>query len=139
MFDVERRFEREGEVAEVTTPVSFYPVFPASAASQLPLDVTHSSLAQFKTVTPDILLVPSVLTPFARIVDGTVCVNPGPLARGSSEATAPQSRGKGSYARFDIAPMKKDRLRDLEENSDEAEAPIGHEIYERARVDLVRI
>jgi DNA polymerase alpha subunit B len=105
----------------------FYPLF--SATSDLPLDVTHSKLASFPSVTPDILLLPSVLTPFARIVDGTVVANPGPCAKGSSP-------GKGSFASFQIQPMNKS---ELQEQASSESAQLSHQVFDRARVDVFRI
>ncbi|UZJ52402.1 hypothetical protein CBS101457_001722 [Exobasidium rhododendri] len=105
----------------------FYPLFPTT--SDLPLDVTHSKLASFPSVTPDILLLPSVLTPFARIVDGTVVSNPGTCARGSTP-------GKGSFASFRIQPMNKSSLQD---QASSEKGQLSHQIFERARVDVFRI
>lgn len=105
----------------------FYPLFPAP--SDLPLDVTHSKLAAFPSVTPDVLLLPSVLTPFARVVDGTVVANPGHCARGSVP-------GKGSYASLQIQPMDRKRLQD--QAKDET-VKLSHQIFHRARVDVIRI
>ena len=67
----------------------FYPLLPTP--SDLSLDITHSKLAAFPSVTPDVLLLPSVLAPFARVVDGTVVINPGSCAKGST-------LGRGSFA-----------------------------------------
>lgn len=108
----------------------FYPLFPTP--SDLPLDVTHSKLATFPSVTPDILLLPSVLTPFARIVDGTVVINPGSCARGSSN--------KGSFASLQVQAMDKTLLRNQEDGESFGEpAKVPHKLFERARVDVLRI
>lgn len=114
---------------------SFYPLFPASAASEVPLDVSHAHLAKFNGTTPDLLLLPSVLTPFAKVVDGSVVVNPGQASRGSSG-------NGGTFAKFQIQAMPRDNLRiatqSLHQNgTDEHLQP--HNIYQRARVDIVRM
>ncbi|PWN44704.1 hypothetical protein IE81DRAFT_283082, partial [Ceraceosorus guamensis] len=69
---------------------SFYPIFPASCATGHPLDVTHSALSHFQTITPDVLLLPSIMRPFARVIDSTVIVNPGASARGKASINATQ-------------------------------------------------
>lgn len=118
----------------------FYPLYPASSASELSLDVTHASLAQFSDVSPDVLLLPSVLTPFAKVVDGTVVVNPGAAAKGSTD-------GRGTFAALQIMPMAKRDLQQAAEKQQRlsgddamAEAPRWpHALYERTRVDITRL
>jgi DNA polymerase alpha subunit B len=92
--------------------------------------VTHSSLAHFPSITPDVLILPSLLRPFARVVDSTVFLNPGAAAR----ASATDVVGAGSFARVDVAGMKKARLEALAE-----EERVGHEAWDRTRVELLRI
>lgn len=110
----------------------FYPISPTP--SDLPLDVTHSKLASFPSVTPDLLLLPSVLTPFARVVDATVVINPGPCAKGAS-----QGASKGSFASIAIHPNDKQSLQDALEASEEAIVKLSHKVYERARVDVYKM
>lgn len=105
----------------------FYPLLPTP--SDLPLDITHSKLASFTSVTPDILLLPSLLTPFTRVVDGTVVINPGSCAKGTS-------LGRGSFATIQVQPLDKQQLL---EKQDEKEIKISHQVYNRARVDVCRI
>lgn len=105
----------------------FYPLLPTP--SDLPLDVTHSKLASFTSVTPDILLLPSVLTPFARVVDSSVVINPGSCAKGTS-------LGRGSFATIQVQPIDKQQLLDQQ---DDKEVKISHQVYNRARVDVFRI
>jgi DNA polymerase alpha subunit B len=115
----------------------FYPLFPASSASDLSLDVTHAHLAQFTDVTPDVLITPSVLTPFAKVVDATVCVNPGQAAKGAID-------GRGSFATLKIVPMPQIKLQDElkrhhQSDSTDEVLRLPHVVYERARVDLLRL
>lgn len=115
----------------------FYPLFPASSASDLSLDVTHAHLAQFADVTPDVLITPSVLTPFAKVVDATVCVNPGQAAKGATD-------GRGSFATLKIVPMPQIKLQDElkrhhQSDSTDEVPRLPHVVYERARVDLLRL
>ena len=53
--------------------------------------------------TPDILLLPSKLTPIARNVLGTLVVNPGMLTKGSNG---------GTYAELAIHPVPEGTIRD---------------------------
>lgn len=120
---------RSERVADAVIAHSFYPIFPASMATSHPLDVTHSSLAHFAGVTPDVLLLPSLLRATARVVDSTLIVNPGSTAKGKEDAP-----GAGSFVKFSVAPLPKAELESMD-----AEDAIHHRIYERARVDVVRI
>lgn len=109
----------------------FYPLLPTP--SDLSLDITHSKLAAFPSVTPDVLLLPSVLAPFARVVDGTVVINPGSCAKGST-------LGRGSFATMQVQPLDRHDLQEqaVKENDGE-EVKISHQLYSRARVDVFRI
>lgn len=112
----------------------FYPLFPASTASDLPLDVSHAHLAQFTDVTPDVLFLPSILTPFAKIVDGTVVVNPGLTAKGTND-------GKGSFASLQVVPMRKQDLQDAIQKDSQTDSTTRWQnaLYDRSRVDIIRI
>ncbi|KAK0552437.1 DNA-directed DNA polymerase alpha subunit pol12 [Tilletia horrida] len=129
---------------------SFYPLYPSSPASALPLDVTHSNLAVFPSVTPDVLILPSTLKAFARIIDSTVVVNPGIITPATAAASSDKPKVEGkeaqqpiTVARIVVAPLAREELERLEN-----EKPVGddlgqdgepHRIYERARVDLLQI
>ena len=76
-------------------------------------------------VQPDILIVPSKLTTFARkVLDTTVVVNPGELTKNTTG---------GTYAVIDVHPMKKEAL---EKGGD---AEMEHGVQDRVRVDIKRI
>jgi DNA polymerase alpha subunit B len=110
---------------------SFYPLFPPPPRESLPpglnavggsLDVPHSRLADLVGVTPDILVVPSMLGTFAKVVDGVVVVNPG---------SASKPRGAGTWVEIAVkAPEVKDGTMEVE---------VGHDVWERARVEVRRI
>lgn len=107
----------------------FYPLFPSSSASQLPLDLSHSRLCTLDQITPDIVLLPSPRTkPFLRVVDSTVVINPGTLARSGMDAPGP------SFVRMQIDPLPRSTLVRAPGESQEM---ISHEVYQRARIDLV--
>jgi len=88
------------------------------------LDVPYLALADWQHVRPDILITPSALAPFAKVVESVVVINPGTLSK---------RRGAGTFARLTMS------ARDLtSEEKDEGDV-VGHKVFERARVDVVRI
>jgi DNA polymerase alpha subunit B len=78
-------------------------------------------LADLVNVTPDVLVVPSMLGTFAKVVDGVVVVNPG---------NASKPRGAGTFVELVFLPKR------VEEKMD---GSVGHEVWARARVDIKRI
>ncbi|KAL1835555.1 hypothetical protein VTK73DRAFT_5534 [Phialemonium thermophilum] len=77
-----------------------------------------------KTVAPDVLVAPSSLPPFVKVIDSVLVVNPGHLSK---------RRGAGTYARMIVqAPPTSD----AEMSSG---GLIAHRVYSRARVDIIRI
>ncbi|KAL5046046.1 hypothetical protein BDW71DRAFT_182684 [Aspergillus fruticulosus] len=114
----------------------FLPIFPPSSRAALPrpgiegglatgaaLDVSYSKLGEWWNVRPDILIVPSMLPPFVKVVDSILTINPGTLSK---------RRAAGTYAQMAIHP----RLVSEEERE---QKNISHKLYERTRVDIVRI
>lgn len=85
-------------------------------------------LAQWPTVTPDVLVLPSSLPPFAKIVDGTVVINPGHVGEGDHEAA--------HLARLTAHALPKVELETQVENGDEARM---HDVWQRTRVDLLSL
>ena len=108
---------------------SFYPIFPPSSASMLPLDLSHSRLCTLDQVTPDLLLLPSPKTkPFLRVVDSTMVVNPGALAP-TQPAQVP-----GAFVRMQVDALPRVTLF---RGDDADQELVTHELYARARLDLV--
>lgn len=75
---------------------SYYPMFPPAVGSML--DTSLADRLQLPA-TPDVLLLPSDLNSFAKLLptadnDSTVCVNPGRLTKGSS---------RGGFAHIRVA------------------------------------
>ncbi|OJJ51035.1 hypothetical protein ASPZODRAFT_127031 [Penicilliopsis zonata CBS 506.65] len=114
----------------------FSPVYPPSARENLPkagtetglatgamLDISYSKLGDWWNVRPDILISPSVLPPFVKVVDSVLVINPGTLSK---------RRSAGTYARVSIHP------REISDEERE-QKQLGHKLYERARVDIIRI
>ena len=72
---------------------SFYPLFPAPVGTQLELrQMGKLSMVQ----KPDLLVLPSKLNTFAKVIQGTLCVNPGKLTKGN---------GGGTYAHISVNPL----------------------------------
>ncbi|EMC97793.1 hypothetical protein BAUCODRAFT_67553 [Baudoinia panamericana UAMH 10762] len=124
----------------------FFPVFPPQSRVDLPrpatipgevpalgeeermavgacLDLSYLKLGEWLKVRPDVLVLPSVLNPFVKVVEGVTCINPGTLSK---------KRGPGHFAAMTIQP----RVISAEEREEEV---LGHNVFERARVDITRI
>lgn len=115
-----------------------YPIYPPSEASNLSISTTHLHLSSFYPVSPDLLILPSSLKPFARIVDSTVCINPGPISKNSgSEPSSTSGDSVGSWARIGVECFDKEKL----ESKDEVEEmeDVNHDCWERTRVEIVRL
>ncbi|KAK6584869.1 hypothetical protein PZA11_003093 [Diplocarpon coronariae] len=115
---------------------NFFPLFPPVDRENLPksgtssgiptgamLDTSYLKLGELINVRPDILIVPSALPPFAKVVEGVVVINPGYLSK---------RRGAGTYSKMTIMPPS---LQD----EDRGSSVLAHKVYERARVDILRI
>ncbi|CAG8456104.1 13524_t:CDS:2 [Acaulospora colombiana] len=95
---------------------SLYPLFPPSAGANL--DLKHWSSLDL-LYTPDVLVLPSKLKYFAKVIDKVICINPGYLAKGSN-----------TYIKMTIHPPPQ---------SIEGEAEAEHLVHQRTRVDIIRI
>ncbi|KAI9763290.1 MAG: DNA-directed DNA polymerase alpha subunit pol12 [Geoglossum simile] len=114
----------------------FFPLFPPTARELLikrgdgsltagaMLDSSYLKLGEWLSVRPDVLITPSALAPFAKIVESVVVVNPGTLSK---------RKGAGTYAQLTVYPASVSE-EDIKEGK-----PVGHKIYERSRVDIKRI
>ncbi|KAF2137527.1 uncharacterized protein K452DRAFT_278516 [Aplosporella prunicola CBS 121167] len=88
------------------------------------LDTSFLKLAEWLTVRPDVLVTPSALTPFAKVINSVLVVNPGTLSK---------RKGPGTYARLTVLPA-------AVTDEDRAKGEIlAHRLFERARVDIVHI
>ncbi|KAG9246491.1 DNA polymerase alpha subunit B N-terminal-domain-containing protein [Calycina marina] len=116
---------------------NFFPLFPPSdrktlfktgTAEEIPagamLDVSYLKLGEMANVRPDLMIIPSYLPPFAKVVESVVVVNPGYLSK---------RRGAGTYTKLTIHPYSMT----VEEKG--SKTMIGHKVFERARVDIMRI
>lgn len=137
----ENRFDRISN--HVISQRRFYPVFPGSTNLKkrklasgeevqefMPasdLDVPYLGLAEFGDVIPDILIIPSELRFFARVVKNVLIINPGTFMRPNN---------LGTYAQITI--KKADLQNDLTEVEGNDEPCYLHNIWKRARVDIVK-
>ncbi|KAF2087912.1 DNA polymerase alpha/primase associated subunit [Saccharata proteae CBS 121410] len=127
---------------------NFCPVFPPTAREALPkvdgvegrgegdgedvqflplgavLDTSYLKLTEWLNVRPDVLITPSALTPFAKVVNSVLVLNPGTLSK---------KRGPGTYARMTVLPAS------VSDEEREKGDVLPHKIYERARVDIVHV
>ncbi|KAJ9216020.1 hypothetical protein DTO166G4_2264 [Paecilomyces variotii] len=114
----------------------FAPIFPPTSREHLPksgvegglatgamLDLSYFKLGEWWNVRPDVLITPSLLPPFVKVVDSVLVINPGTISK---------RRAAGTYAQLAIHP----RTMTDEERE---EKQLGHKIFERARVDVIRI
>lgn len=125
---------------------SYYPLYPPASGSLL--DCSQASNLQLP-VTPDILLLPSDLNPFAKLVPvrapppqgadtdagvvqtvgQVVCVNPGRLTKGA---------GGGTSASFQIAPSAEGRAAALG-RAPETNGSLAHSVHTRCKVVITRV
>ena len=108
---------------------SYYPIFPPPASASV--DITKQD-AFAMDIKPDILITPTRLNHFVKNVQGTVCINPGKITRGSRS---------GMYAHISIHPMSHAELTRKAKQAESASkvALLPHELASRTRVDIVRV
>ncbi|KAK8866041.1 hypothetical protein IAR55_001192 [Kwoniella newhampshirensis] len=112
-----------GLVRHVLGQRNFYPIFPPPEihTADINLDVTHYPLLKMDGPAPDILILPSKLRHFSKIVDSTLVVNPAHLARAHSA---------GTYAKIIVHSTPRSEL--VDEFSE-------HKVWNRARSEIWRI
>jgi DNA polymerase alpha subunit B len=100
----------------------------------LQVDFRHAKHWQMSSHSPDVLIMPSKLTPMAKSVHSTLVVNPGFLAKGTAG---------GSYADICIHPIAENTLREgiAAANADDAADDGGmlHNVVSRSYVNVVKI
>ncbi|KAL5614552.1 hypothetical protein BROUX41_004655 [Berkeleyomyces rouxiae] len=113
----------------------FFPLFPPSDRSALmktgtedglppgaSLDTAYLKLGEMLNARPDVMVLPSALPPFVKVVESVLMINPGSLSRRA---------GPGTYAKMAIYPPK------VAQDGDDAMQ--SHSIFSRSRVEIVRI
>lgn len=136
--------------ANVVEQRHFFPVYPPLGPSPVGgsgtqigamLDISYLKLGEW-LVRPDVLVCPSVLTPFSKVcfrsvlllpnyadftslqvVEGVYVVNPGTLSK---------KRGPGTFAQMTVLPRQ---IKDEEKTG----GAVVHEVYNRARCDVIRV
>ncbi|KAL7625636.1 DNA-directed DNA polymerase alpha subunit pol12 [Parahypoxylon ruwenzoriense] len=114
----------------------FFPVYPPLDRQKLPkvgagdgvptgvvLDTSYLKLGEM-VARPDVMVIPSALPPFIKVVESVLVINPGFLSK---------RRGTGTYARMTLYPPK---VTDQEVSSG---GMVSHKVFERARVEITRI
>lgn len=116
----------------------FFPLHPPLPRSGLPktiingveepapgacLDTSYLKLGEMLNIKPDVLVIPSSLPPFVKVVESVLVINPGSTSK---------RRGAGTYVRMSVEPMQ---IGEAERRSDK----VGHGVWERAKVEVVRI
>jgi DNA polymerase alpha subunit B len=105
---------------------SYYPLFPPNKLVNLDLKQQGGWRMPCR---PDVLLVPSRLTPFcAPILGSTMAINPGHLTKGTTG---------GTYSVMNIAPIKKEKLQ-MHAAADN-ETKITHDVQDRMQVQIKKI
>ena len=111
---------------------SFYPLFPPATNSTnsitTNIDLRHMKAHLRMPITPDICLLPSRLSPFAKEVMGSLVINPGYITKANSG---------GTYSLLTIHPPAKDMLE--KEFKEDLTQMVTHKVIERTQVDVVRI
>ncbi|KAI0398296.1 DNA polymerase alpha/epsilon subunit B [Xylariaceae sp. FL0594] len=115
----------------------FYPVFPPLDRSKFPktgtaegvpvgpsLDTSYLKLGEMMIHKPDVVITPSALPPFARVIESVVVINPGSLSK---------RRGAGTYARMTLYPPT------VTEEEATSGSMVSHKVFERARVEITKI
>ncbi|WRT64268.1 uncharacterized protein IL334_001199 [Kwoniella shivajii] len=121
-----------GLIRHVLGQRNFYPIFPVpeSSAADVNLDVTHYPLLKMDGPAPDILILPSKLKHFSKVVDSTLVVNPAHLARAHTA---------GTFSKIVLHPSPRAELTDSIPLNDSTDSAREHSVWDRARSEIWRI
>lgn len=95
------------------------------------LEVPYLGLTELGDTLPDVLVLPSELKPFAKVVRGVVVINPGSFVRPTNDPL----KQDGTYAVMNIRAPEVGGDDNVEPAHD---GLYYHNVYKRARVDVVR-
>jgi len=138
----------------------YYPVFPGSLKRRVPsealeqltggylgkevseagiggstLEVPYLGLTELGTSLPDILIIPSELKFFAKVVKGVLVINPGHFIRSNRDPT----REDGSYV---VTCIQSPSVTEPNDNNveavDQTQDLYYHNVYKRSRVDIFK-
>ncbi|KAF9417017.1 DNA-directed DNA polymerase alpha subunit pol12 [Entomortierella beljakovae] len=135
--EVERNPSRKDRLGRLSKYLvdqrSMYPVYPGPASDlESGVDFNQFDLMDLR-VCPDVMILPSKLKSFAKIVDNIVVINPNQLCKAQSG---------GTFARLTIHPISQDALDEAAMTMDEEDdenASTYHQVYSRCRVDIIRV
>lgn len=95
------------------------------------VDIAYSGLSEFVSgIIPDMLILPSELNPFANIVDNVVVINPGNFFSRMTGQT-------GSFVQLTLNAPDFNVL--TKDNRNPDEEAYFHDIWKRARVDIINV
>jgi DNA polymerase alpha subunit B len=116
---------------------NFFPLFPPASRETLPktgtesgvpagamIDTSYLKLGEIINVRPDLLIVPSALPPFAKVVESVLVINPGYLSK---------RRAAGTYGKMTVYPAS------MTDEERSAGVMVSHKLFNRARVEILRI
>lgn len=106
---------------------SYYPLFPTPITNDIRANLDLGKINHWRMpCTPDILILPSKLIPFAKLTSSScLAVNPGLISKGTTG---------GTYASIQIYPMKKEFIDQLGD-----QIKIEHGVQERVNVSIRKI
>lgn len=107
-------------------PVPVDPLGGLTAGGLASIDMGFCGLTELGPARPDVLVQASEMAAFARVLDGTIVINPGTLSKRGGPS--------GTYARVVTAPRT-----DLDAAGASDGKAVPHEVWRRTRVDIVRI
>lgn len=104
---------------------------PSSRATGAMIDTSYLALAEFQHVRPDVLITPSALPPFVKVVESVVVINPGTISK---------KKGSGTFVQMMLGARDVGQEERTAGNGEvEGAKLVPHLVFERARVDVVRI
>ncbi|KAF9572957.1 DNA-directed DNA polymerase alpha subunit pol12 [Mortierella alpina] len=128
------RTDRMGRLSKyIIQQRNMHPVYPGLTSDvESGVDYNQFDLLDLKCC-PDVVILPSKLKQFAKTVDKVVTINPNQLSK---------AQAGGTFARLTIHPLSQTFLEDsvmLMDESNEQSLRMYHKVYERCRVDLIRV
>lgn len=96
------------------------------------LEVPYMALSELGDSLPDVMIIPSELKYFAKVIKGVIVINPGQYIRPHRDA----SRAEGSYVVLDIQAPDANASENIEKV--ETTDLYYHNVYKRTRVDIYK-
>lgn len=96
------------------------------------LEMPYMALSELGDSLPDVMVIPSELKYFAKVINGVIVINPGQFIRPHRDA----SRAEGSYVLLTIQAPDSEAPDNIEKV--EGSELYYHNVFKRARVDIFR-